>query len=201
MLMMSRRMQASVLLVFNLAMLTRICRLVFGVSKSGPPGCPELGWTSFGDVNGIFLAVFGGILVMLPPGRTPECGTDDCDALRSYPAGPYQDMAAYLLYAVSYVATPWLPYIFTLCSLIDLEGPNVPLDTRWLHPVFHEKRAADVMTHVVDGGGRKKGLVDRLIEIKLSIGVLLRFEQECFRLSVHRSPARGPIDFGGLALP
>jgi hypothetical protein len=111
-------------------MLTRVCRLAFGVSGSGPPGRPELGWTTFADIIGIVLAVFGGILLMLPFGRAPECGTDDCDALRSYPAGAYQDTAAFLLFTVSCVTSAWLPYAFLVQPLIDWQGRDVPLGTR-----------------------------------------------------------------------
>ncbi|KAL2174434.1 uncharacterized protein P884DRAFT_314783 [Thermothelomyces heterothallicus CBS 202.75] len=93
------RTQDLILLVFNLGILTRVLTLMF--TNVSAPGRAELGCTSFADIIGILLAIFGGIFMMLGYGRSRECGTDDCDALRSYPAGPARDTASFLLYAAS----------------------------------------------------------------------------------------------------
>ena len=76
------------------------------VGRAAAPSRPELGWMCFADIVGILLAIFGGIFTMLMYGRSRECGTDDCDALRSNAASPYEATAAYLLYAVAYVLLP-----------------------------------------------------------------------------------------------
>jgi hypothetical protein len=46
----------------------------------------------------------GGIFILFTVSSPPEC-TNHCEGLASPPGGPYQDMAAFLLFAVSYVPT------------------------------------------------------------------------------------------------
>ncbi|KAK3290790.1 uncharacterized protein B0H64DRAFT_479076 [Chaetomium fimeti] len=92
-----------VVVLFNLAVLTRVCTLIFG--SSSDIGRPELGCTSFADIIGILLAIIGGMVTMFLYGQNRECGDDNCDTLRSYPAGSAQGTVAYLLYTVSYVPT------------------------------------------------------------------------------------------------
>ncbi|KAK4182250.1 hypothetical protein QBC35DRAFT_362315, partial [Podospora australis] len=77
--------------------LIRVCTTIFGSIST--PGCFEAGCMSFADIVGVLLSIFGGIYLMLAYGQTRECGTDNCDALRSYPAGEYRNTAAYLLFA------------------------------------------------------------------------------------------------------
>ncbi|KAM7195829.1 hypothetical protein V8F33_006478 [Rhypophila sp. PSN 637] len=55
---------------------------------------------SFADIVGVLLSIFGGIYLILAYGQNRECRTDNCNTLRSYPAGEYRDTAAYLLCAV-----------------------------------------------------------------------------------------------------
>ncbi|AEO61277.1 hypothetical protein MYCTH_97124 [Thermothelomyces thermophilus ATCC 42464] len=130
-------MQDLILLVFNLGILTRVLTLMF--TNVSAPGCAELGCTSFADIIGILLAIFGGIFMMLGYGRTRECGTDDCDALRSYPAGPARDTASFLLYAASGhetttppVSVPTRPYgtpFDTTNNLVAVKAITVWVDS------------------------------------------------------------------------
>lgn len=88
------------LLIIGLAVLARLYATVIG--RASVPGRAVLGWTCLADIVGILLAIFGGIFIMLFGGRSRECGTDDCDAIRWNPAAPYVATAAYLLYTVAY---------------------------------------------------------------------------------------------------
>ncbi|KAM7209904.1 hypothetical protein V8F06_014715 [Rhypophila decipiens] len=90
-----------ILLVFNLSVLIRVCTTIFGSIST--PGRFEAGCMSFADIVGVLLSIFGGIYLILAYGQNRECGTDKCDALRSYPTGECRDTAAYLLFAVGYV--------------------------------------------------------------------------------------------------
>lgn len=83
--------------------LIRVCTTIFGSKPS--PSRAAAGWTACADITSIILVVFGGIFLMLAYGQNGECSPDNCNTFHPYPAGPWQDKAAYLLYAVSQVVT------------------------------------------------------------------------------------------------
>ncbi|KAL2199491.1 hypothetical protein P885DRAFT_57688 [Corynascus similis CBS 632.67] len=60
-----------ILLVTNLAFLTRICPIIFRTKSL--PYYAEFGCASFLDIIGIFLAIFGGIYTLIWYTPSPEC--------------------------------------------------------------------------------------------------------------------------------
>lgn len=100
-------MKNAIILLLNFPGLVRAYGLLF--KDELRPHRYEAGWFACVEILIVLLAIFAGIFVLLAYHGPTECrihpGVDNCIAQLEYPAGTWQAIACWLLFAVSYVSS------------------------------------------------------------------------------------------------